>query len=108
MPRPVLPYVFGGGGAKSAGLYHRSTVGLASRPEPMRFGQLGAPLLTPVCMKTVNGRPVVIVAMPASCQPSTTEPSRPPFLSHRRFTPHGSSQTQLTTPRCRTSNPDGP
>ena len=32
----------------------------------MRFGQLGAPLLTPFCMNTVNGRPVVIVAMPAN------------------------------------------
>ena len=56
--------MFAGGATKSAGLYHRSTVGLSSCPDPIRFGQLGAPLLTPVCIKTVNGRPVVIVAMP--------------------------------------------
>ena len=39
------------------GLNQRSTVGLSSSPEPTRFGQLGAPLLTPVCSDTLNGRP---------------------------------------------------
>src|SRR5687767_13677186 len=74
----------------------------------MRFGQLGAPLLTPVCMNTVNGRPVVNVEIPANCQPPTMAPSTPPPFSHGRPGPHGISYTQLTTARWRTSNPAGP
>ena len=57
MPRPASPYVFGGGATKSAGLNQRSTVGLSSLPDPIRLGQLGAPLLTPVWSETLNGRP---------------------------------------------------
>src|SRR6476661_6172225 len=108
MPRPLLPYVLAGGATKSAGLYQRSTVGLSSSPEPIRFGQLGAPLFTPVCMKTVNGRPVVTVPIPDSCQPPTIAPSTPPSFIQRRDGPHGSSHTPLITARCRTSKPEGP
>src|SRR5262245_9813698 len=109
MPRPELPYVFAVGALKSAGLNQRSTVGLSSTPEPRRSGQLGAPLLTPVCSSTVNGRPVVIVAIPASCQPPTIPCRRlPPPVIQRRLAPKGSSYTELITARCRTSYPDGP
>src|SRR3954469_18453654 len=108
MPRPVLPYVFAGGALKSAGLYQRSTVGFSSSPEPIRSGQLGAPLLTPFCMNTVNGRPVVIVPIPASCHPPTIALASPESCAHLRPGPQGSSQTPLITARCRTSNPDGP
>src|SRR5687767_2461455 len=61
MPRPTSPYVLGGGATKSAGLNQRSTVGSSSSPDPIRFGQLGAPLLTPAASVTLNGRPVVTV-----------------------------------------------
>ncbi len=43
----------------------------------MRFGQLGAPLLTPWFRLTLNGRPPWNVAMPDSCQPPKIMPMTP-------------------------------
>ena len=60
--------MFAGGAWKSAVSNHRSGVGLSSLPSPMRFGHDGAPLLTPVFRKTVNGRPVERVTIPLNCQ----------------------------------------
>src|SRR4029453_393283 len=98
MPRPASPYVFGGGATKSAGLNQRSTVGLSSSPDPIRLGQLGAPLLTPVWSETLNGRPVVIVVIPDSCQPPTRPcASAPGLVIQRRPVPKGSSWTELMT-----------
>src|SRR4051812_43482467 len=74
----------------------------------MRLGQLGAPLLTPVCMNTVNGRPVVMVAIPASCQPPNAAASAPPLLNHARSGPHAFSHPHLTPARCRTPTPAEP
>ena len=73
----------------------------------MRFGQLGAPLLTPVFRLTLKGRPPWNVAMPESCQPPTMC-DRTPSLTIGLPGPNGSSATQLKTNRCRTSKPDGP
>src|SRR5262245_55044857 len=74
----------------------------------MRSGQLGAPLLTPFCMNTVNGRPVVTVPIPASCHPPTIAPTTPLSCIHLRPGPQGISHTPLITARCLTSKPDGP
>jgi hypothetical protein len=63
-----VPYVFGVGDWNAVGSNQRSTVGSSSRPSPMRSGHDGAPLLTPVLRKTVNGRPVESVTMPLNCQ----------------------------------------
>src|SRR5262245_32515153 len=63
MPRPELPYVLGGGAAKSLMSNQRSGPGSSSLPSPVRFGQEGAPLLTPVLRNTVKGRPVLRVTI---------------------------------------------
>ena len=81
--------MFGGGATKSAGLNQRSTVGSSSLPDPMRFGQLGAPLLTPVCSETLNGRPVVIVVMPDNCQPPTIAAAGRPIVHPAATGPEG-------------------
>ena len=47
----------------------------------MRFGQLGAPLFTPVFRLTLNGRPPWNVAMLDSCQP-------PKIMAHDAFVQH--------------------
>ena len=50
------------------------------RSDPIRLGQLGAPLLTPVWSETLNGRPVVSVVIPDSASrrrgPAAGRPSR--------------------------------
>ena len=58
----------------------------------MRFGQDGAPLLTPVFRKTVKGRPVLRVTIPLNCQLPKSALPIPPF-AHRCPVPKGSSQT---------------
>ena len=53
-----------GGATKSAMSNQSSGPGSSSFPSPIRFGQDGAPLLTPVFRKTVKGRPVLGVEIP--------------------------------------------
>ena len=72
---------------------HWLAVGLSSLPSPMRFGQDGAPLLTPVFRNTVKGRPGGQGDDPAEL-PVPEQRRRPkPPCSQRRSLPKGSSHT---------------
>ena len=59
----------------------------------MRFGQDGAPLLTPVFRNTVNGRPVESVTMPLNCQFSRIGFRMPAARDSVCPLPKGSAQT---------------
>ena len=55
----------------------------------------------------MNGRPVESVTIPLNCQFSRMGFRMPPS-ANAWPSPKGSAQTQLSTKRCFTSNPEGP